>query len=107
MAIQISKMLEESMHGDKAVLSYMDMCHAEFVAGDKTALFMVIILCAQYQAIIPEWAADEVLKIEPLIESGELRDLDDAFGFAAENQATRKKRSRLKKQTSAVLGLMQ
>lgn len=105
--MQLSKEIEEVIHGDKAVLHYLEICRLCFIDGDKTALFGVIRLCAQYQAIIPDWATDEILKIEPLISSGELRDFNCAFGFRPANLATLKKNARQKKYTNTVLGLLQ
>lgn len=107
MAIQISKALEEAMHGDDAVMKYLEICREAFLVGNRTALFELIEICAQYQAVIPEWAADEILKIRQLIESGAVSGFDEAFEFKAEHQATRKKKARLKKYKNEVLGLMQ
>ena len=73
MTIELSKEIEELLYGDKAVLNSLENCRLRFIEGDKAALFTVVRLCAQYQAIIPDWATDEILKIEPLINSGELR----------------------------------
>ena len=81
--------------------------HEAFLNGERAALFYVLPICAQYQAIIPDWAADEILKINRLLEEGELKDFNDAFSWDGEHQATRKKAARLKKHTKQVLGLLQ
>ena len=105
--IQISDQLHEKLYGDEAILEKLERARVAFLEGDKSALFFVIMCCAQYQAIIPDWATDEILKIEQLIETGELKDFNAAFGWDGENKATRKKRARLKMHTNSVLGLLQ
>ena len=107
MVIQFSKELEEALHGDKAVLNYLELVHNDFINGNKTALFNVLQLCAQYQAVIPDWASDEILKMGGRIDRGELKDLNEAFGWEGENLATRKRRARLEQNSNAVLGLLQ
>jgi hypothetical protein len=107
MAIQISKELEDALYGDEAVMKYLEICREGFIAGNKTCLFEIIEIRAQHQAVIPGWAADEILKIRGLIEDGEVKGFDEVFDFKAENQATRKRKARLKKYKNEVLGLMQ
>jgi hypothetical protein len=105
--VGLSKELEESLYGDEAVLRYLQIVKDAFDSGDREALFGVISLCAQYQAIIPDWAADEIIKIERLIEVGELKDYNEAFGFKPENVATRKKQARIAKFRPQVLARIQ
>ena len=107
MAIQISKATEEALHGDDAVMKYLKICHETFLAGNRTALFELIETCAKYQAVIPEWAADEILKIRQLIESGAVSGFDDFFEFKAEHKGKRKKKARLNEHKNEVLRLLQ
>lgn len=107
MTVQISKAVEEAMHGDEAVLKYIEIMHEAFLDGNRSALFYVLPICARYQALIPDWAADEILKMDWQLREGELKDFNEAFSWDGEHQATRKKKARLKKHTKEVLGLLQ
>ena len=107
MTTQLFKAIEEKVHGDDAVMKYLEMCREGFIAGDKTCLFETIEICARYQAVIPEWAADEILKIRRLIKDGEVNGFDEFFDFKPEHKATSKKEARLRKHTNAVLDLIQ
>lgn len=106
MAINISRELEEAMFGDEAILKYLEICRTCFVEGDRTALFGAIVLCARYQAVIPEWATDEILAIERTVKTGATKDFNIAFGWSGEHMASRKKRDRLKKLSPQVLSAL-
>lgn len=67
----------------------------------------MITLCARYQAVIPEWAANEILRIEQSIKNGEVKDFNVTFGWTSENLASRKKKAKLEKHTNEVLAMMQ
>ena len=101
--LQFSDELMEKWYGDESVLNAIKDAHEAFLAGNRGALFGVIFLCAQFQAIIPDWAADEIFKIDKSLIDGTLRDCNEAFGWQTENQATRKKAARLKNLTASVL----
>jgi hypothetical protein len=101
--VQFSDELMGKMYGDEAVLNYIGSAHDAFLAGNKGALFGVIYICAQFQAVIPEWAVDEIFKIDQSLIDGTLKDYNEAFGWQTENQATRKKEARLKNLTNSVL----
>ena len=101
--VQFSDALMEKWYGDEAVLNYIGMAHEAFLAGNKGALFGVLYICAQFQAVIPDWAADEIFKIDNSLIDGTLKDYNEAFGWQTENQATRKKTARLKNLTNTVL----
>ena len=81
MTKRYSKELLEALHGDAAVLKYIKLCEDAFAAGDRNALFGVVTLCARYQAVIPEWAADALLRAEQDLESGALSDFYVACGW--------------------------
>lgn len=107
MAIQISDELHEALHGNDAVLKHLEIMHKAFIEGNRSAIFYVLPICARYQAVIPEWAADEILKIECNLYTGKLKDFNDALGWDGGNQATRKKEARLRKLTNQVLNSLQ
>lgn len=101
--IQFSDEINEKMYGDEAVLNSIKIAHEAFLAGNRGAIFDVISLCAQFQAVIPDWAADEIFKIDNSLIDGTLKDYNDAFGWEIEHLATRKKTARLKSLTPHVL----
>ena len=100
---QYSDDLMKKMYGDEAVLIKFNTAHEAFLAGNKGALFYVLWLCARFQAVIPDWAADEIFKIDASLIDGSLKDYNEAFGWETENQATRKKAARLKNLTNSVM----
>ena len=93
--------------GNNYIIEKISAREQKFGAGDRTVLFEVISICARYQAVIPEWVVDEILKIDSEIVSGEMIDFNHAFGFANQNLAKRKKAARDKKNTIAVLSMLQ
>lgn len=101
--IQFSDEINEKMYGDEAVLNSIKNAHEAFLAGNRGAIFDVISLCAQFQAVIPDWAADEIFKIDNSLIDGTLKDYNEAFGWEGENQASRRKVARLKSLTPHVL----
>ena len=103
MTIQISDELHEALYGDEAVLKYLEIMRKAFIEGNKSAVFYVLPICARYQAVIPEWAADEILKIESNLYTGKLKDFNDALGWEGEHQATRKKEARLRNLSNQVI----
>ena len=113
MAKQFSAELEEALWGDKAILKYLKICEELFKSGDRTALFGAISLCARYQAIFPDWAADAILEMESKLESGELSDFNEAFGLPAsihtsvqKTARTRRKQRKLGQHSDAVIHLL-
>ena len=106
MTINLSKEVLEKMFGDEAVLNYLQICENEFKAGNRMALFEALQLCAQFQAVIPDWAADAILEGGTEISSGKQKDFNELFGYAMPNQRTRKREARIEYNTSKVLGML-
>ena len=102
MAINLSTELKNALYGDEAVLKYIDIFKVSFDAGDRTALFELLELCARFQAVIPEWAADEILKVRRQLEEGDITDFNDFFGFKVPHKTVIKKEARLRKLESAI-----
>lgn len=48
---------------DALILKMFAEAEEAFQNGDRKELLNVIFLCAKYQAVIPDWAADELLAI--------------------------------------------
>jgi hypothetical protein len=79
--MQISEELEEALFGDPAVLRYLSSCEAAFVDGDRSALFETLTLCARFQAVIPDWAADAILGAKHDLDVGVREDFNAVFGW--------------------------
>jgi hypothetical protein len=105
--MQLSAELNEKLFGDEAVLQYLEDGRKAFDDGDRSALFSVLCLCANFQAVLPEWAADALLAMEKQLEDGTLADFNEAFGDAGEHRASRRRRARLAKQRHLVLSELQ
>ncbi|MCG6966259.1 MAG: hypothetical protein LJE59_07105 [Chromatiaceae bacterium] len=94
--MKLSPELEEKLDGDEAILRYLDLCKIAYSAGDHSALFPALTLCAQYQAVIPEWAADAILAGGEAIARGDCPDFNTLFGLpsASAKRNAQKKRQR-------------
>lgn len=68
----------------------LEIYHQRHMAGDKTALMSVLIACAALQAVIPDWAVDELLTLDERINSGEVDDLNKFFGFKVKKPTIKK-----------------
>lgn len=105
--VQISEEMAESLWGDEAILGYLALGKQGFEAGDRTALFFVICICARYQAVIPDWAADALLQMERDLERGAVADFNEAFGRIGERKNARQRRARLAGALTPVLQELQ
>lgn len=101
--IALSNALHERLWGDAAIRRYIRICEEAFESGEKGALLGVVFLCARHQAVIPDWAADALIDIERGLETGDLVDANEAFGWQHEHVATRKKRARRTRLRAPVL----
>ncbi|MBS98655.1 MAG: hypothetical protein CMI01_08250 [Oceanospirillaceae bacterium] len=64
---QLSTSTMRAMLSDEIFNSCMDSFKTNFIEGNRAALFQAITLCAQFQAVIPEWVTEELLKFDDLI----------------------------------------
>lgn len=107
MNINLSEALKEKMFGDEAVIRHLKSCEDAFSAGNRTALYEAIALCARFQAVIPEWAADVILEGEKALKSGECKDFNEFFcgaGNRFESQRARRREERIKANVGNVIG---
>ena len=105
--INFSKDLQDKMYGDEMALRCLKNCEDRYSAGKREALFEALILCARFQAVIPEWAADAIIDGETALNSGECKDLNELFGGdELANQSTRKREARIRDNTQNVLGML-
>ncbi len=93
---------EEDYLGDEVVLGYLEDAHSKFVSGDKFQLMRCVYLCARFQAVIPDWAVDELVKIQESMEIGKIRDFNEAFGKPFERVDARATKARRKSLTPDV-----
>ncbi len=100
---------QEDYLGDEVVLGFLADAHSKFLSGDKFQLMRCVYLCARFQAVIPDWAVDALLKIQESMEAGEITDFNEAFGKPAARVDTRAAKARRKRLTPDVfqsLGLL-
>src|ERR1700736_5194054 len=100
--MQISEELEEALFGDPAVLRYLSSCEAAFVDGDRSALFVTLTLCARFQAVIPDWAADAILGAEHDLDVGTREDFNDVFGWQGPTSRKRQQEALIKNKAGEV-----
>lgn len=99
--------MEEKLWGDEAVLGYLALGKQGLEGGDRSALFFVVCICARYQAVIPDWAADVLLEMERDLEVGTLTDFNEVFGPVGERKNARQRNARLSRARVAVLQELQ
>jgi len=76
----------------------------KFRAGDQSALFSVVRLCAQYQAVIPAWAADAILQGDTDLDAGRRKDFNDLFGWCDKpSQQERRREAMILENTPGVV----
>lgn len=106
--MKLSDDLHEALFGDAAIIRDLEKCEADYEFGISSALFSAISLCARYQAVIPEWAADAILRVESDLEKGITADFNEVFGFhQTTRQLNRKRRdARIAENRSRVIGML-
>ena len=92
--------------GDVAILRELEVARIAFAAGEKLQLMYCVFLCARYQAVLPAWAADALLKIEAELANGRCADLNQAFGKPPEKVNRRAAKARLKSLLLPVIGAL-
>lgn len=93
--LKFNSAMERILLSDEIAVKSLDEFYQSFIQGDKSALMGVLILCARFQAVIPDWAADELLSLEERLDSGELEDLNNFFGFTPLHKGTIRKNNRI------------
>jgi hypothetical protein len=107
MRMNLSEDLTDKIFGDEAVIGYLENCEGRYREGKREALFEALILCARFQAVIPEWAADAIIDGEIALNSGECKDWNELFGGdKLANQRDRKREARIRDNTREVLGML-
>lgn len=92
--VTLSKAAQEAMWGDEAILQYLEMAREHFEKGERSALIEIVHLCARFQAVIPDWAADALLHAQRGLILGEFTDFNEAYGWDGESQSVRKRSAR-------------
>lgn len=104
MAITLSPEAEEKVFGDDAILHYLELCETAYKDGNASALFEALALCARFQAVIPEWAADAILVGEEAILRGDCKDFNALFGQPSTNARERKRKAMISDNTGLISG---
>lgn len=89
--------------GDRRILAALEEARIGFESGDGLQLMRCLYVCARFQAVIPEWAADALISLERDIETGRFDGIDDAIGTPMEEPRARVARARQASARSAVL----
>lgn len=86
----------ESLHElqNLKLLEELEALRKVFEAGDKGALFAALVLCAHFQAVMPDWLADALLESEKRFENGEIAHIGEIFGPPPKSKAQRKAAAR-------------
>lgn len=87
--------------GMRQRLSALERAYAE---GNRFALLEALFVCAHLQAVIPDWAVDAMASLDRDLAAGDIRDLNEAFGWKAPTPGKRKKERRKELMTENVLG---
>jgi hypothetical protein len=92
--VTLSKAVQEAMWGDEAILRYLEMAREHVEKGERSALIETVYLCARFQAVIPDWAADALLHAQRGLIVGEFKDFNEAYGWDGESPTVRKRSAR-------------
>jgi hypothetical protein len=93
--------------GDEVILRHLEKCQNRYSEGKHEALFNSLVLCAKFQAVVPEWAADAIIEGARALKSGECKDFNELFGGdKLASQRERKREARIRENTSKVLGML-
>ncbi len=104
--VSISPELFEAIHGDDAVLKYLDMMHERFIQGERDGILGALVVCAEYQAVIPDWVTDELLSLDSKINSGKVTDYNEFFGFNKVKVPTQRHEYLIRKHEKEVYGAL-
>ena len=74
--IDLSEDVPANLLGDEAILRYLEECQNRYSEGKHEALFNALVLCAKFQAVVPEWAADAIIEGARALNSGECKDFN-------------------------------
>ena len=97
---------EPCLMSNREILRVLVKQRRAFLEGDLYALFKTLISCARYQAVIPDWAADELLRIEKTIETGKPVDLNKCFGWKPDSSNARYNRYYADQRKSQILAAL-
>lgn len=95
-----------SGYSDAEILEYFDRLHVLFSDGDKLALFKALELCARFQAVMPEWVADEIIEADKRFDDGSLRDFGEVFGVIGAGYRARVKAHRIREIEGRVIAAL-
>lgn len=83
--------LADNIPSDEAILKFLDERRVAYEGGNRLALWDAISWCGWFQAVLPEWVVDAISTITNGIDSGHIRDFNEAFGIKPTDPRTRAK----------------
>lgn len=99
-------MTTEFKFSDEAVLETLERLHGEYISGGKISLWYAIVICAEQQAVMPDWIVDEVITINDEIQSGHLKNFKEIFPVLTANSAARNRAYKTDKNFMRVMRLV-
>lgn len=103
-------MATEIYMDDESVIEALEQLRNDLYVSRKSTeklsfspLWKAIVLCGSQQAVMPDWLVDEILNLDKKIQSGRIKDFNEAFEADLPQTNTRSKRS---KQINEVTNVM-
>jgi hypothetical protein len=91
----------------EGIAKRFDAVKQRFVNGDRSALFDTLNLCAQFQAVIPDWAADAILQGSTDLQCGDSKDYNELFGWdESHSQRNRRREATIRDNEGAVVRML-
>jgi hypothetical protein len=91
---------------DRWIEARIEEARTGFDSGDRSKLLDVVFLCANYQAVIPDWAVDALLELREQLTRGKLRDWNDAFAWQHSSVSGRAAEFRRKQMAPTILAAL-
>ncbi|MEJ2575289.1 MAG: hypothetical protein P8106_01045 [Gammaproteobacteria bacterium] len=99
-------MLFDNGFTDGAILGYLAACERRFDEGEKVALFEAIVICARFQAVQPEFAADAILAAQEGLDRGGVADFNAVFGEPPANARDRRRETLIAENAGRVRAML-
>jgi hypothetical protein len=105
-SVTVVSLNPELFYSDAVVLNDLEIAHERYKQGERDSIVDTLMICAKYQAVIPDWLANELIEIEFKIRSGEVKDFNEFFGFNHVNAHTLKNEHLINKHEKEVYGAL-
>lgn len=91
---------------DRWIEGRVDEVRTAYEGGDHSKLLDLVLLCATYQAVIPDWGVDALLALRDQLDEGRLRNLNEAFAWKHSDIRARAAKRRREKREQEILGAL-